>query len=299
MNRRLFLLGSVLLATACSTTAPVVPPVVAPINKLPPPKPRIGIALGGGAVKGFTHIGVLKALEAAGLAPDVVSGTSAGSLVGALYASGMSGFALQEESFIMEEAQFRDLTFGGGGLVKGEKLQDFVNQLLGNRPFEKLPKPFAAVAAELNTGNRTVFRLGNVGQAVRASCSIPGVFQPAVIAGKRYVDGGVVSPVPVDAAREMGADIVIAVDISAKAQYGKSAEGMASIMNQAVIIMGQKLGELELARADIVVRPKVSKIGSTDFESKHIAVLEGERAMQAMMPELREKIAKWQEARLK
>jgi len=299
MNRRLFLLGSALLATACSTTAPVVPPVVAPISKLPPPKPKIGIALGGGAVKGFTHIGVLKALEAAGLAPDVVSGTSAGSLVGALYASGMSGFALQEESFIMEEAQFRDLTFGGGGLVKGEKLQDFVNQMVGNRPFEKLPKPFAAVAAELNTGNRTVFRLGNVGQAVRASCSIPGVFQPAVIAGKRYVDGGVVSPVPVDAARELGADIVIAVDISAKAQYGKSAEGMASIMNQAVIIMGQKLGELELARADIVVRPKVSKIGSTDFESKHIAVLEGERAMQAMMPELREKIAKWQEARLK
>lgn len=289
------------LAACQSPQTPVAPPTPTPtpptpVASKPIPKPRIGLALGGGAAKGFAHIGVIKALEAAGINPDVVAGTSAGSVVGALYATGLSGFALQERSFSLEEGNLRDLTFGNGGLVKGEKLQDFVNQLVNNQPLEKMAKPFAAVATELDTGNRTVFRRGNTGMAVRASSSIPGVFQPVVIGGKRYVDGGVVSPVPVDAARELGADIVIAVDISAKAQGNRTAQNMASIVNQAVTIMGQKLGELELARADVIVRPKVGQIGAADFDQKHIAVLEGERAMQAAVPLLREKLAKWQEA---
>lgn len=300
MQRTYFTLAVVMFLAACQTPAPMqnVPqptPTPMPAAKAPP-KPKIGLALGGGAAKGFAHVGVIKALEAAGVNPDVVAGTSAGSVVGALYATGLSGFALQERSFSLEESNLRDLTFGNGGLVKGEKLQDFVNQLVNNQTMEKLVKPFAAVATELDTGNRTVFRRGNVGMAVRASSSIPGVFQPVVIGGKRFVDGGVVSPVPVDAAKELGADIVIAVDISAKAQHGKPGQNMASIMNQAVVIMGQKLGEQELARADVVIRPKVGQIGAADFDQKHIAVLEGERAMQAAVPQLREKIAKWQEA---
>lgn len=301
MNRRLFLLGAAASMAACTTkTQP--PAVIAqsaptlPVVK-PVAKPRIGLALGGGAAKGFAHIGVIKALEAQGIYPDVVAGTSAGSVVAALYASGMNGFALQERSFSLDQAELRDLAFGGNGLVKGEKLQDFINKLLGNRPFEKLQKPFAAVATELDTGRRVAFARGNVGQAVRASCSIPGVFQPVTIGNKRYVDGGVVSPVPVDAARELGADIVIAVDISAKAQYGKQADGIAGILNQAVIIMGQKLGEQELTRADVVVRPRVGQIGAADFDLKHTAVLEGEKALQAVMPQLRERIARWQQTR--
>jgi NTE family protein len=247
--------------------------------------------LGGGAAKGYAHIGIIKTLEAAGFTPDVVAGTSAGSVVGAMYAAGLSGFDLQEKSFVLDETQIRDLTFGSDGVVRGEKLQEYVNQIVANRPLEKLARPFAAVATDLDSGDRIVFRLGNVGQAVRASCSIPGVFQPTVIRGKRYVDGGVVSPVPVDAARELGADIVIAVDISAKAQGGQS--GMVGIVNQTIVIMGQKLGSQELARADLVVRPKVGQIGATDFSQKQIAILEGEKAMQAALPKLRDKIAQW------
>lgn len=297
MQRRSLLLAlPFLLIAGCATPpapAPVV--VVAPVEQPKPLRiPRIGIALGGGAAKGFAHIGVIKTLEAQGLTPEVVSGTSAGSVVGALYASGMNGFALQEQSFALDEAQVRDLTFGNGGLVKGEKLQDYVNELVKNRPIEKLNRPFAAVATELDTGNRVVFRRGNTGQAVRASSSIPGVFQPVLISNKRYVDGGVVSPVPADAARELGADIVIAIDISSKAAGGKPSDGMLSILNQTATIMGQKLGEQELTRADVVIRPRVGKIGAADFDQKHVAILEGERAAQAALPAIRDAIAKWQ-----
>lgn len=292
MQRRLLLLAATLpvLFTACGTQP------AQPVK--PPPMPRIGVALGGGAAKGFAHVGVLKVLESAGLAPAVVAGTSAGSVVGALYASGLNGFALQETSFALDEGRVRDVTlFGSGGLVKGDKLQDYVNELVKQRPMEKLSLPFAAVATDLDSGSRVIFARGNTGQAVRASCSVPGVFQPALIGGRRYVDGGLVSPVPVDAARELGADIVIAVDISSKARDGK-AEGMLSNLNQTITIMGQKLGEQEMARADVVIRPRVGQIGAADFDQKHVAVLEGEKAAQAAMPAIRAAIERWQQLQL-
>ncbi|MEY4416484.1 MAG: hypothetical protein RIQ53_3777 [Pseudomonadota bacterium] len=283
------LLGSAVLVGCGGGTAPVAPtPPAAPM-------PKIGIALGGGAAKGFAHVGVLKMLEATSLTPQVVSGTSAGSVVGALYASGLTGFELQEQSFALDESRVRDLTlFGAGGLVKGDKLQDYVNQLVKGKALDKMAKPFAAVATDLDNGARVIFRTGNTGQAVRASCSIPGVFQPAVIANRRYVDGGLVSPVPVDAARELGADVVIAVDISSKATDGRS-DGIVGNINQTITIMGQRLGEQELARADVVIRPKVGKVGPADFDLKHVAVLEGEKAAQAALPQIRAAVAAWQQ----
>ena len=219
-------------------------------------------------------------------------------MVGALYASGLSGFALQEQSFALDEGRVRDVTlFGAGGLVKGDKLQDYVNELVKQKPLEQLARPFAAVATDLDSGSRVIFTRGNTGQAVRASCSIPGVFQPALIGGRRYVDGGLVSPVPVDAARQLGADIVIAIDISSKAGDGK-ASGIFSNINQTITIMGQKLGEQELVRADVVLRPRVGQIGAADFDQKHLAVLEGEKAAQAALPAIREAIARWQQAQV-
>ncbi len=263
----------------------------------PKPQPKIGLALGGGAAKGFAHVGVIKVLEASGFTLAVVSGTSAGSVVGALYASGLNGFALQEQSFALDEDRIKDLTlFGVGGVIKGDKLQAYVNELVKNRPLEQMAKPFAAVAADLDSGERIIFNRGNTGQAVRASCSIPGVFQPAVIAGKRYVDGGLVSPVPVDAARQLGADIVIAVDISSKAKDGKAA-GILSNLNQTITIMGQKLGEQEMTRADVIIRPRVGQIGAADLDQKHVALLEGEKAAQDALPALRAAIERWQLAR--
>ncbi|NID16496.1 patatin-like phospholipase family protein [Luteibacter yeojuensis] len=253
-------------------------------------KPRIGLALGGGAAKGFAHIGVIKMLEASGIHPDAVSGTSAGSVVGALYASGMDAFALQERAFALDEASIRDVRLFSGGLVQGQKLQDYVNERVKGAPIEKLRMPFAAVATELENGERAVFVRGNTGQAVRASSSIPGVFEPVDIAGKHFVDGGVVSPVPVDAVRRLGADIVIAVDISARPN-GSNPDSMVGIVGQSITIMGRKLAEQELERADIVIRPKVGQIGPTDFDQKNVAILEGERAALAAIPAIKAKIA--------
>ena len=299
MSRFVFFLSLVLLA-ACSSTPPpkTVPPTVVTAPKPAPlPKIRIGLALGGGAAKGFAHIGVIKILEANGIRPEVVAGTSAGSVVGVLYASGMDPYRLQQRAVALDESAIRDVSLFSGGVVKGQKLQDYVNGQIGGKPIERLPKPFAAVATQLENGQRTVFNRGNAGQAVRASSSIPGVFEPVKIGGKTYVDGGVVSPVPVDAARQLGADLVIAVDISSKAN-GKTPDGMLGIVNQSVAIMGQKLGEQELARAEVIIRPRVAAIGPAEFEQRHQAILEGERAAQAVLPQIRARIAEWQKAQL-
>jgi len=287
------LLATLALCACFGGTKPTPP---APIAPPPVVKLRIGLALGGGAAKGFAHIGVIKMLEANGIRPDVVSGTSAGSVVGALYASGMDAFQMQETAIALDQASIRDVRLFSGGMVQGQKLQDYVNQQVKNRPLDKLDVPFAAVATQLETGQRTVFVRGNTGQAVRASSSVPGVFEPVEINGKHYVDGGVVSPVPVDAARQLGADVVIAVDISSKAS-GSNPQGMLGIVGQSISIMGQKLGEQELARADIVIRPKVNQIGATDFEQRDQAIIEGERAALAAMPAIKAKIAAVQAAR--
>jgi NTE family protein len=285
----LFASLAVLLAGCLGHDKPTPPaPVVAAVP--PPPEVRIGLALGGGAAKGFAHIGVIKMLEANGIRPDVVAGTSAGSIVGALYASGMDVFEMQKKAVALDEAEIRDVRLFSGGLVQGQKLQDYVNGLVGQRPIDKLAKPFAAVSTQLETGKRTVFVRGNTGQAVRASSSIPGVFEPAAIGKWHYVDGGVVSPVPVDAARELGADVVIAVDISTKAS-GKTPDGMLGIVHQSIGIMGQTLGAQELARADIVIRPGVGTIGPADFEQRSAAILEGEKAALAALPKIRAQLA--------
>jgi NTE family protein len=266
------------------------PTVTPPLQAKPV---KIGIALGGGAAKGFAHIGVIKMLEANGLAPVVVSGTSAGSVVGALYASGMDAFQMQEKAVALDQTSIRDVRLFSGGLVQGLKLQDYVNQQVAGKTLEKLGKPFAAVATRLEDGERTVFVRGNTGQAVRASSSIPGVFEPVTIGNSHYVDGGVVSPVPVDAARQLGAEFVIAVDISNKAD-GKTPGDLLGTVNRSITIMGQRLGEAELKRADIVIRPKVLDIGSADFSQRNAAILEGERAAIAALPQIRAALAKLQ-----
>ncbi len=287
LGRWMALLAITALA-ACSSTPPASTWAPAPSSPTPPVK--VGIALGGGAAKGFAHIGVIKMLEANGYTPVVVAGTSSGSVVGALYASGMSAFELQEKAVALDEARIRDLQLSSGGLLVGQKLEDYVNDQVRRQPLERLPRPFVAVATRLEDGERTVFAHGNTGQAVRASSSVPGVFQPVSIGKYHFVDGGIVSPVPVDAARELGADIVIAVDISSKAR-GQTPTSMLGTLSQSIAIMGQKLGQAELARADVIVRPQVLDIGSTDFTQRANAILEGERATLAVLPQIRERFA--------
>ncbi len=299
---RPFAILSLAALAACSNTTPpqrsaagAITPTQTASNSVPPVK--IGIALGGGAAKGFAHIGVIKMLEANGFAPAMVAGTSAGSVVGALYASGMSPFELQDKAVALDESQIRDLQLSSGGLLLGQKLEDYVNAQVHNAPLEKLSKPFVAVATRLEDGERTVFARGNTGQAVRASSSVPGVFQTVTIGKYHFVDGGVVSPVPVDAARQLGADIVIAVDISSKAR-GKAPGDLLGTVGQSIAIMGQKLGQAELSRADVVIRPEVLDIGAADFSQRSNAIMEGEKAALAAMPRIRARVAQLQSERV-
>ena len=291
--------GLMLVAACARDDVRPLPPVAIDPTPAPlpaPPPVRVGLALGGGAAKGFAHIGVIKMLEANGISVDVVAGTSAGSVVGAMYAAGMDAFELQERAVALDEASIRDVRLFSGGLLQGQKLQDYVNAQVGRRPIERLGKPFAAVATRLDTGERTVFVRGNAGQAVRASSAVPGVFEPARIGGHSYVDGGVSSPVPVDAARQLGADVVIAVDISTRAT-GTVPEHMLGIVNQSIAIMGQRLGAAERARADVVIRPEVNDIGPADFSQRARAIADGERAALVALPRIREAIANAQAQR--
>ena len=280
------------LSLAGCSTSPVVTtnvPLPGPQPSLRLVPPKIALVLGGGAVRGFAHIGVIKTLEAHGIVPDMVVGTSAGSVVGALYAGGYTGFELQKIAFQLEQESVGDWVLPDRGFIKGEMLQNFINKALQNRSIERLNKPFAAVTTELQTGEMAVFRRGNTGMAVRASSSIPGVFQPVKINGREYVDGGLVSPIPVRAARNMGADIVIAVDISGKPKNAKLKDSI-DIFLQAFNIMGQSIKRFELAEADVVIQPQTGMIGSTEFDQKHLAIMEGEKAALAVLPLIRSKL---------
>ena len=271
------------------------------------PPAKIALALGGGAARGFAHIGVIKALEAQGISADIVVGTSAGSVVGALYASGLNGFQIQELSMNMKEDQVLD---GSGlyrciaetiisdkrGCIKGQALQDFVNKNVKNRPMESLDKTFAAVATNLSTGEMVVFRTGNTGVAVRASSSVPVFFQPVTINGQDYVDGGLVAPVPAGVARTLGADFVIAVDISDRPQ-DRSTATMSDILLQTFSIFGQTINRHEQTSADIIIRPVTFGLPSADVSGYNKAVLEGEKAVAKILPELKEKLAKLNETR--
>ncbi len=224
---------------------------------------KLALVLGGGAARGFAHIGVIKALEAQGIVPDLVVGTSAGSVVAALYAGGASGFQLQKLALEMEDSAVTDWVIPDRGFIRGEALQNYVNKALSNRPINALPRKLAVVATDLRSGELVVL----------------------------IVDGGLVSPVPAKVARDLGAGVVIAVDISSKPKNAK-VSSMVDVLLQTFTIMGATVAQYELAQADVVIRPDVGGISGTDFQSKHLAILEGEKAAAEKMEEIRAVLAK-------
>ncbi len=286
----LFLVGCA-LAPLPQSESPTPPPIAV----VPPPKPtpRIGLALGGGAARGFAHVGVIQVLEEAGVRPSFVIGTSAGSLVAAIYASGRSGAQLQQIAEDMEEASLTDWTLPlfRRGMLRGDALARYVNQQVGMRPIEAMEIALGIVATDLHSGDSIVFRRGDTGLAVRASSAIPALFQPVRIGGRDYVDGGLVAPVPVRFAREMGADFVIAVDISS-GPAGTGADGMLQVLMQTFSIMGKSINALELRGADVVVRPVLTDVGSTDFAARRRSIEAGRAAMLAAWPALKTQLAR-------
>ena len=261
-----------------------------PAPPAPPRLPRLGLALGGGAARGFAHIGVIQVLEEAGIRPDLVVGTSAGSLVAALYAAGRTGAELAALAQSMDEGAITDWSFPGRGLIRGEALARYVREQTAQRPIEQMRLPLGVVATDLDSGAPVLFRRGDTGAAVRASSAVPAVFQPVKIGEREYVDGGLVSPVPVRFAREMGAELVLAVDISSPPDGGATGDAFRMLL-QTFAIMGKSINHFELAGADVVLRPRLAGIGSANFTARARAIEAGRQAMQAALPELRAKIA--------
>ena len=235
------------------------PPSAQRIVPLKAEKPVVALVLGSGGARGFAHVGVIKALEAAGVVPDMVVGSSSGAIVAALYAGGYSGRALEELATDLDQGALVDFSLFGQGWVRGEALQAFVNRSLSNRPIERLSRPFAVIATESPSGRMVIFNRGDPGLAVRASASVPDLFIPPVIGGVTYLDGGLTSPVPVRVARSMGADFVIAVDLT---RYWRARE----------------LAEPDLRAADVVIRPETVRTRLLDFSAKFQNIAAGEAA---------------------
>jgi NTE family protein len=267
----------------------VVPPVVA-VPPRPPRPPRIGLALGGGAARGFAHIGVIQVLEEAGIKPDLVVGTSAGSLVAALYAAGRSGAELGGLAQTMDEGAITDWSFPGRGVIRGEALARYVREQTAGRAIEQMRLPLGIVATDLDSGAPVLFQRGDAGAAVRASSAVPAVFQPVRIGTREYVDGGLVSPVPVRFARQMGAELVIAVDISTPPEGAATGDAIRMLL-QTFAIMGRSISAYELRDAELVLRPRLQGVGSVDFAARSRAIAAGREAALAQLPALRLKLA--------
>jgi len=286
----------VLALAGCGTTGPVhttgAPTVTEPATApRPAPRlPRIGLALGGGAARGFAHIGVIQVLEENGIRPDLVVGTSAGSVVAALYAAGNSGAQLATLADGMDESSITDWAFPLRGAIRGEALAGYIRKNTSGKNIEQLKMPLGIVATDLADGQPILFQRGDTGTAVRASSSVPAVFQPVKIGEREYVDGGLVAPVPVRYAKQMGAEFVIAVDISSPPDGAATGDAMRMLL-QTFSIMGRSINNFELKEADVVLRPKLTGISSADFAARKRSIAAGREMALAMLAEIKLKIA--------
>lgn len=241
-------------------------------------RPIVALVLGSGGARGYAHIGVIQVLEQQGIHPDFIVGTSAGSIVGSIYASGKTANELRDIALNMKAHDVRDVKLDLKGFFDGKKVENYVNQQVNNTPLELLKTPMYVVATELKEGKKVVFNYGNTGQAVRASVSIPSMFVPTKIGADEYVDGGLVSPVPVDVARDLGADIIIAVDILAQPMHTETSN-VWGLFNQNINIMQNHLAREELKHADIVIQPDLrEKAHIFDVRGREMTIQAGAEA---------------------
>ncbi len=303
---------SALLLSGCNTLATDTQPVVATSH---PTDPVIALVLGGGGAKGYAHVGVIKALEANHITPNLIVGTSVGSFVGSIYASGKSAAELESIAVTTADSDLTDFTVSYQGIIEGQKLRNFVNTQVNNKPIQAFPIRFAAVATEKHSQKKAVFTEGEAGLVVQASSSVPNVFiapripdpKTSGVVGKKYVDGGVVSMVPVDVAKALGADLVIAVDLQAgntsqtKATANKSIwslieQGYNNYRNNSSATPNKSapytqnyeaINSAEIARADVLIRPEVSNISSISTLNREEAIAAGVKATEQKLPAIK------------
>jgi len=277
-----------LFALSCKAVTP------APEDIAAPKKPKVALVLGGGAARGLAHVGVIRILEQEKIPIDIIVGTSVGSLIGSVYASHANSFELEWEAFKVTKDDIFDFTIISSrmGPVKGDRIEEFVNKVVPVKNIEEMRIPFIAIATDLNTGEMVIIDKGSVAKAVHASSAIPGVFHPVNYLNKTLVDGGVVNNVAVDVARQRGADIVIAVDVSGNV-VNYEITNLFDISLQAVNIMGNEIAKFKIKDADVIIRPAVGNVGMLDFDQKKRCMTEGIAATQKAVPAVKNKMDEW------
>jgi NTE family protein len=249
-------------------------------------KPKIGLALSGGAARGLAHIGVIKVLQEEKIKISCVAGASVGSLMGALFAAGMPWSEMAQAARQFKWKDLAQLTLSPLGLAKHAKLKQIIDRLIGGKRFEDLPLPFAAVAVDIGSGREVVLRSGSVAEAVRASSSIPGIFEPTVIDGRYLVDGGLLNNLPVDVARSLGADIVVAVDLNTQHVEIHPPKNLLDILYRCFLLVMQN-SRNSYKNADFIITPDLEGKSYYDLKPIDEMIELGAEATRAVLPRLR------------
>jgi len=258
---------------------------IAPLNI--PPGRTIGLALGSGSLHALAHVGVVEALEDAGVKVEVVTGTSAGAIVGSLWASGMPAHEIERRALDSDWNDTGTLRLSGGGIMSNAKLRTELEGIFGNRPIETWPRRFAAVATNVANGHTRLLMTGSGALAVQASTAMPAIYAPVAVGDEKLADGALVQPVPVDAARALGANYVIAVDVAYR-PYEEAVSGISGYAFQAMHILVNKLAERQLRDADLVIRLDVHHLMGCGGA---VMVAAGRAAMMRALPDLQKSLA--------
>ncbi|XQY93395.1 patatin-like phospholipase family protein [Metabacillus sp. HB246100] len=257
-------------------------------------QPKIGLALGSGGARGFAHLGVIKVLRDAQIPIDLIAGSSMGALVGSFYASGISIDRLYQFALAFKRKYYLDFTVPKMGFISGNRVKELIRLFTHQKHFSELDIPVSVIATDLYNGKKVVFTEGLVADAVRASIAIPGIFVPEKIDGRLLVDGGVVDRVPVSVVKDMGADIVIAVDVS-HVKHNEDITSIFDVILQSLDIMQDELVHHRKIASDIMIRPHVEQYSSRAFKNIKEIIETGEHEAKLHVKEIQSLIKKWKE----
>jgi len=259
------------------------------------PHPKVGLALGSGGARGFAHLGVIKVLKEEGIPIDLIAGSSMGALVASFYGAGLDVDRLYKLSSVFKRKYYLDFTVPKMGFIAGKRVKELIRIFTHGKMIEELDIPIGIVATDLVSGEKVVFKKGPVAEAVRASIAIPGIFVPEKLDGRLFVDGGVVDRIPVSVAKEMGADIVIAVDVS-HVKFNSDITSIFDVIIQSIDIMQMELVANREVASDVMIRPRVEMYDSKAFTNIEEIIIIGEEEAKKHIDRIKQCIEQWKES---